>query len=84
MAKRRLHCWWFGCEPHPQDQSPPDSMNCMYCGGYVEYGDFVGDTRHYHFLAFCERFSWRRLFPKRCPDCGHWYKCDENISHIPF
>lgn len=42
----RLRCWWYGHEQHPQDPTPPDEATCMHCGGYVPYGDMVGDTRH--------------------------------------
>ena len=81
---RRLRCWWFGCEQHPQDPSPPDSVSCMHCGGYVEYSHLVGDTRHSRFMESCARFSWRMLFPRKCVDCGHRYKCDETVDHLPF
>ena len=81
---RPIRCWWFGCERHQQDPSPPDNTHCMHCGKWIEYSDLVGDTRHNRFKEFCARFSLRRLFPKRCPDCGRRYKHDESIDHIPF
>lgn len=80
----RLRCWWFGCEPHPQDPSPPDAVSCVRCAECVSYSDLVGDTRHYRFMQFCSLFSWRRLFPKKCPSCGNRYRCDERVDHIPF
>lgn len=80
----KLRCWWFGCERHPQDPSPPDAVNCMHCGSYVEYSDLVGDTRHHRFidrLKSVRNFFW----PRRCVDCGRrWRPCDESIDHIPF
>ena len=81
---RPIRCWWFGCEQHQQDPSPPDNALCIHCGEYIEYSDLVGDTRHSRFKEFCARFSWRRLFPKRCPDCGRRYRHDESVDHLPF
>lgn len=79
-----IHCWWFGCEQHPQDPTPPDQASCMHCGEYVDYADMVGDTRHNRFKDFIQRFSWRRIWPVKCCDCGHRFKCDLNKDHIPF
>lgn len=79
-----LYCYWFGCERHPQDPSPPDAVSCVRCGGYVEYSDLVGDTRHYRFM---ERLRAIRFFffRRKCPDCGRRYRaCDETIDHVPF
>lgn len=81
---RRLRCWWFGCVMHPQDWSPPDAAHCVDCGEIISYSDLVGDTRYSRFVAFCARFSWRRLFPQKCIDCGRRYRCDETVDHIPF
>ena len=80
----KIRCWWFGCDRHPQDFSPPNQVSCMFCGECISYSDLVGDTRHYRFMNFLSKFSPRRLFPARCPDCGHRYKCDDKIDHIPF
>lgn len=79
-----LRCWWFGCERHPDDWSPPDASSCFRCGGYVEYGDMVGDTRHNRMK---DRLlsTYRMFWPKRCTDCGRkWRACDDSIDHIPF
>lgn len=77
------YCWWFGCEQHPLDPTPVGER-CHRCGGYVEYGDRVGDTRHSRFmgrLRSIRSFFW----PRKCPDCGHrWQACDESVDHIPF
>jgi hypothetical protein len=74
-----LICWYFGCEQHPQDPSPPEVAYCWRCNRYVDYGDTVGDTRHNRFK------SWLKgLWPRKCQDCGHRFKCDESVDHIPF
>ena len=82
----RLWCWWFGCESHPQDPAPPEYAHCMRCDECVTYGDMVGDTRHNRFKDWLRRHSWRRLWPKKCADCGNRFKCDESVEHddIPF
>lgn len=81
---KRLRCWWFGCAAHIQDSSPLDELQCMRCGGVLDYYDLVGDTRHSRFMDFCRQWGWRRLWPKRCTDCGHRFKCDDSVDHIPF
>lgn len=80
----RLRCWWDGCAGHPQDPSPVEELECMRCGNVVGYGDLVGDTRHARFRDFCSRWSVRRLWPTRCSDCGHRFKHDDSVDHIPF
>lgn len=77
-----LYCWWFGCERHPEDYTPPDYVCCVRCGENVTYSDLVGDTRHYRFMDLCAKFSPRRLFPPKCPDCGHRYRCDDSVDHF--
>lgn len=77
-----LYCWWFGCEPHPQD--PSEYPSCIRCGYDVSYGDMVGDSRHQRAKDFMYR-AWRTIWPKKCSACGRRYKpCDESIDHIPF
>lgn len=79
-----IRCWWFGCERHPEDYSDPDTVACVHCGGHVTYSDLVGDTRHYRFMEWLARFNPRRLYPPKCPYCGHRYKCNQFVDHIPF
>lgn len=56
-------CWYFGCK---QDNASKDSeFTCGRCGGYVEYSDLVGYTRHRRLME--RLFGW---FPKKCNDCG--------------
>jgi hypothetical protein len=79
-----LRCWWFGCYQHDMDATPPEEAECARCGGYIDYGDRVGDTRHQRFLDRLSRIQ-RLFWPKRCTDCGRkWRKCDESIDHMPF
>ena len=80
----KLRCWWLGCEQHEQDPSPANEARCQHCNELVSYGDMVGDTRYRRSMTFLDQFSPRRLWPKKCSDCGHRFKCDENTPHIPF
>jgi hypothetical protein len=77
-----LHCWWFGCDPHPL--APPEHATCVRCGEYVAYADMVGDTRHGRLMERLYRL-WRFFYPKKCTDCfRRWRRCDETVDHIPF
>jgi hypothetical protein len=80
----RIRCWWFGCEPRPDDPAPPDYLECQHCGELVTYGDLVGYTRHNRARArvmYVLSFVWR----DRCPDCGRRFgPCDDRVDHIPF
>ena len=61
----KILCWWFGCKPqseHAPDWSAPP---CRRCGGWVDYADLVGDTRHERLKAWL--FGW---WPRKCKDCG--------------
>jgi len=81
----KVRCWWFGCEIHLQDYSPPEETICVHCGDLVSYGDMVGDTRHNRFKEWARYWLWRKWFPAKCFACGRrWRICDENIDHIPF
>lgn len=81
---KHLRCWWFGCEPHPQDPAPPEFLECYRCGGIVDYGDLVGYTRHERAKDWAHYWMFRKWWPKKCFDCGHRWKCDETKDHIPF
>lgn len=76
-----LHCWWFGCQKHPQDPAPVEFVACFRCGECIDYSDLVGDTRHYRAMQMLARFNPRRLWPRKCIDCGRRFKCDETIDH---
>lgn len=80
----RFQCWWFGCYQSPLDYAPAEHATCERCGGTVAYRGMVGDTRSERFKTICALFSPRRLWPRKCPDCGRRYKCDETVDHIPF
>lgn len=79
---KRLYCWWFGCEVHEQDARPFDEQRCVRCDRWVGYSDRVGDTRHRRFMDWLSRLNPRRLFPKKCPDCGQRYGHSNDC--IPF
>ena len=79
-----LHCWWFGCESHPQDPAPPEYLECARCGGIVPYSDAVEDTRHNRFKGWANYWLLRKWIPKKCPDCGGRWSHDDSIDHIPF
>jgi len=81
----KLLCWWFGCYVHEQDPRPVNEATCARCDGYVEYSDLVGDTRHERLMSFL-RGIVRKVWPRKCRDCGHRFKCDERVEHddIPF
>jgi len=80
----RLRCWWFGCEPHPQDSALPDELTCMHCGRNVPYGDMVGDTRHNRTMDWLRYWLWRRWLPAKCPACGARYGHRGDCDGIPF
>jgi ribosomal protein S27E len=80
----RFYCWWYGCQQHEQCSAPSEEATCYCCGKTVNYSDMVGDTRHYRFTVWMHRLSPSRIFPKKCPDCGNRYKCDDTIDHLPF
>lgn len=79
-----LYCWWFGCEQHEWDPTPPDEATCQRCGEHVTYADMIGETRHRWFMDWLIGI-WRFILPRKCPDCGRRYRdCDETVDHIPF
>lgn len=80
----RLRCWWFGCEPHPQDPAPPDEITCMHCFRNVPYGDMVGDTIHNRTKDGLRYWLWRRWLPAKCPACGARYGHRGDCDGIPF
>lgn len=88
----RVMCWWFGCTPNHDrtyfwfdKDHCEDHLPCKRCDNYdVSYGDMVGDTRHNRFKERCNYWLFRKWIPEKCSDCGHRYKCDESIDHIPF
>jgi hypothetical protein len=78
----RWLCWWFGCEGHPQDPSPPEYLECIRCAKIVPYGDMVGDTRHNRFKEFFNYWFYRKWIPSKCCDCGKRY--GDHSDCIPF
>lgn len=83
-GERRLRCWWFGCEAHPQDPAPPEYLHCMYCDSVLDYSDMVGDTRHNRAKAFATYWLWRKWWPMKCPCCGGRWRHNETQDHLPF
>ena len=79
-----VRCWWLGCEPHPQDTAPADVCTCVYCGGCVSYGDFVGYSRFNRSLGWLRHWMWRRWLPEKCPACGSRYVHRGDCDGIPF
>jgi len=77
-----IKCWWFGCEPHPQDPAPPEYITCDRCGENVGYGDLVGDTRHNRFKSWCNYYLFRKWIPEKCKSCEKRYGNHDNC--IPF
>ena len=84
MDIKNIRCWWFGCEPHPQDPTDPEFLECMHCDEIISYGDMVGDTRHNRFKEWCNYYLFRKWWPEKCSSCGHRFKCDDDVDHIPF
>jgi hypothetical protein len=81
---RRVRCWWYGHEQHPQDSAPPDEATCMHCGEYVPYGDMVGDTRHNRLMERLRYWLFRRWIPSKCPACGGRFRCLQDCDGVPF
>ena len=80
-----IRCWWFGCEPHPQDCADPEFIECRHCGEIVSYEHLVGLRLYNDVKKFCRHWFFRKWIPKKCWACGHrWKKCDESFDHIPF
>jgi len=87
-------CWWFGCKPDNEnavfdtdEYSYGWRTPCMRCHiTDVDYADLVGDTKYNRFKTWFNYYLYRKWWPEKCVDCGHRYKCDENIMHdtIPF
>lgn len=88
----RALCWWFGCEPdHDKTCCAYDEFNtwchtpCKRCDVLdVDYASLVGDTRHNRMKENLRYWLFRKWWPEKCSDCGHRYKCDDSIDHLPF
>ena len=81
----RLLCGWFGCVlPPPEDPVPIGHARCARCDKALEYVDLVAESRHERCKAWVRCWFWRKWWPARCLYCGHRYRCDESIDHIPF
>lgn len=80
----KLRCWWFGCKVHPQEWVMTDEPECMRCGGFVTYGDVVGDTRHNRLKGFLRFWLFRRWLPEQCNACGARYGHKKGCDGIPF
>ena len=82
----RARCWWFGCEPHPQEycHRSDDWRTCIHCGQEVLYGDLVGDTRHNRAKKWARYWLWRKWWPEKCSDCGGRWAHDNTRDHLPF
>lgn len=79
-----LRCWWFGCECHSDEYAYTDNPSCMRCGGYVEYGDMAGDTRHNRFKEWANYWLFRKWWPAKCSCCHRRWNHDETVDHLPF
>jgi hypothetical protein len=75
----RVLCWWFGCEPHPQDPTPAEYAQCQRCGEIVTYEHMVGITRYNAAKGWLRYWMFRRWWPSPCVDCGkrfgHHHEC---------
>ena len=78
----KFRCWWFGCEPHPQDPAPPEYLECQHCGGYVDYYSLVGICVYRTVTEWLAYWLLRKWFPVKCKDCGNRYGCDDGC--LPF
>ena len=86
---RNLRCWWFGCEPHPEDPAPIEHLECMHCGELMDYEGLVGITRYRAFKEWCRYWFFRKWWPVKCEVCGkRWRKCQSDEEHfeanLPF
>jgi len=79
-----VSCWWFGCEPHPQDPGWPDELECMHCSRNIPYCDLVGDTRHNRMMDWIRHWLFHRWIPEKCPACGARFSHCNNCDGIPF
>jgi hypothetical protein len=80
---KKIICWWFGCNPQRDYYGYPGE-HCQRCGEEVSYSDLVGDTRHNRFKVWASWSLWKKWIPRKCPDCGRYFKCDPSIDHLPF
>ena len=81
---KNFRCWWFGCEPHPQDKTPVEYIECRHCGYPVDYESMVGITRYNQFKDWCAYWFFMKWIPKKCECCGGRWKHDDSVDHIPF
>jgi hypothetical protein len=77
----KLICWFFGCIWDQQDTAPLEYLECKRCGGFVQYSDMIGDTRHNRLKEYLLHF-FRIFVPGKCIDCGKRYGDHSNC--IPF
>lgn len=88
----RFKCWWFGCDPdygNAMSYVAEDGCSChtpcKRCDNHhVDYSDMVGDTRHNRFKDAINYWMFRKWWPKKCSNCGHRFRHNDNIDHIPF
>lgn len=80
----RLLCWWFGCHLEDDPIGYPDYQICQRCGDCMDYYDLVSDTRHNFFKEWVSYWLFRKWLPAKCSECGHRFKHDSNVDHIPF
>lgn len=84
---QKFQCWWFGCTQEYDYYGCPEDK-CSVCGKEIDYASCAGDTRHNKMKEYIfgnlKYYLFRKWFPEKCEYCGHRYKCDELIDHIPF
>lgn len=79
---KKIRCIWHGCEGHPQDSAPPESLDCMHCGQHVDYESLVGITIKRRFEGWLIYWFCRKWVPIKCADCGKRY--GKHKGCLPF
>lgn len=94
MNIKNIRCWFLGC-PVIENVMCEEDEQCKHCGRFRV--DYYGQSTEFEFYALdpihkriYERISdllfkiKSIVFPDKCWQCGHRYKHDESVDHLPF
>ena len=83
LCGSRLVCWAFGHVPCYNAYSEP--IQCKRCDcGDIPYEELVCDSRYARLIESVRYYGFRKWWPRKCRECGHRWRCDDSVSHVPF
>lgn len=92
MNIKGIRCWFLGC-PVIKNVMREEDEQCKHCGrfrvpfAYTGYYNVL-DPIHKRIWSFFKYEIWYRLrsiiYPIKCMQCGHRYKHDKSVDHLPF